>query len=225
MKPEQLQDILKKHAAWLRREVDGERADLQGADLRGADLRGANLQGANLRGADLWSADLWSADLQGADLRGADLWSADLQGADLRGANLQGANLQGADLRGADLWSANLTDTKLPVTSIVPESGPFEAYKKIKSESGADLIVTLYVPRSAQRAGGLTERKCRVSKVKVKRIQTMDGADVTEGFAKHDNTKYTVGAWVRPDSFNPDVREVCTNGIHCFITRREAEEY
>jgi len=65
--------ILQRHAAWLRGEEGGERADLQGADLRGANLRGANLQGANLRGANL-------------------------QGANLRGANLRGANLQGANL-------------------------------------------------------------------------------------------------------------------------------
>ena len=53
-----LDEILKKHAAWLNNEDGGERANLRGADLSGADLS---------------SADLSSADLSGADLRGADL--------------------------------------------------------------------------------------------------------------------------------------------------------
>ena len=47
-----LEEILKKHAMWLRSEEGGERADLREADLRGADLRGANLYEADLRGAE-----------------------------------------------------------------------------------------------------------------------------------------------------------------------------
>jgi hypothetical protein len=70
--------ILQRHAAWLRGEEGGERADLKGAYLQGANLRGADLQGAYLQGANL----------RGADLRGADLQGANLRGADLRGANL-----------------------------------------------------------------------------------------------------------------------------------------
>ena len=51
--PEQLKDILAKHAAWLNNEPGGERANLRYANLRYADLRGANLIGANLSGANL----------------------------------------------------------------------------------------------------------------------------------------------------------------------------
>jgi len=72
-----------------KKEVEKNKADLQGVDLRGADLQGANLLGANLQGADLREANLWGANLWGADLRGVDL-----QGADLREANLQGADLE-----------------------------------------------------------------------------------------------------------------------------------
>ena len=77
----ELDEILARHALWLRNEKEGGRADLRGADLRGADLREANLCGANLREADLREADL--------------------RGANLRGANLDGANLDGANLYGA----------------------------------------------------------------------------------------------------------------------------
>jgi hypothetical protein len=61
MQPEQLKAILDKHAAYLRGDPQGQRADLYGADLYGADLSGANLSGANLSGANLYGANLYGA--------------------------------------------------------------------------------------------------------------------------------------------------------------------
>jgi uncharacterized protein YjbI with pentapeptide repeats len=92
--PEELQTILARHAAWLRNEPEGTRANLPGADLYGANLYGADLSRANLYGANLYGADLSGANLSGANLSGANL-----SGANLSGANLSGANLSGADLR------------------------------------------------------------------------------------------------------------------------------
>ena len=83
MTKEELDEVLKKHNAWLAGETGGEKADLAKADLRGADLRGANLRGVNLREADLYAADLREANLQYADLCGPDLRGADLRGADI----------------------------------------------------------------------------------------------------------------------------------------------
>ena len=74
--PEQLQEILRLHKAWLKDEEECGRANLSYADLRGADLRGAVLRDADLRGADLRDAVLSGADLSGADLIGADLRDA-----------------------------------------------------------------------------------------------------------------------------------------------------
>jgi uncharacterized protein YjbI with pentapeptide repeats len=88
MNADDLKVVLTKHAARLRGEVGGERADLRNANLSGANLSGANLSGANLRGANLSGANLSDADLSGANL----------SGANLRGANLSGANLSDADL-------------------------------------------------------------------------------------------------------------------------------
>ena len=111
-------DILEKHAAWLRGEPEGVKADLSGANLSRADLSGANLSGADLFGADLSGANLSGANLSGADLSGADLPGANLSGAnlswaDLSGANLSGANLSRADLSGADLSRADLSRADL----------------------------------------------------------------------------------------------------------------
>jgi hypothetical protein len=47
----ELDTILTNHKLWIKDNIRGRRADLQGADLRGADLRGAYLVGADLRRA------------------------------------------------------------------------------------------------------------------------------------------------------------------------------
>lgn len=65
--------ILARHAAWLRGEMAGAKANLGGANLHRADLGGADLRGAYLRRADLGGAYLRRANLRGADLRGANL--------------------------------------------------------------------------------------------------------------------------------------------------------
>ena len=151
----------------------------------------------------------------------ADLRNAILSGANLRNAVLSGANLSGAVLSGADLRNANLSQL-----SIVPELGPFYAFKKLSQGE----VATLYVPRSAKRIGGLLGRKCRVSKAKVVKILLADGTEASKeyvGTSKYDaEFKYAIGAWVKPKAdFCDDVREECTSGIHIFITFNEAKNY
>ena len=51
MDPKELQEILRKHHAWLQKETGGERVNLTDADLEGADLTSANLMRAILKGA------------------------------------------------------------------------------------------------------------------------------------------------------------------------------
>jgi uncharacterized protein YjbI with pentapeptide repeats len=108
MTPDEIKDVLEKHAKWLNNEEGGEKADLHGANLSGADLSDADLSGANLIGANLSVAVLCCADLRGANLRGANLIGANLSHADLHSANLSGADLSDADLYGADLRGADL---------------------------------------------------------------------------------------------------------------------
>jgi len=89
--PNEIAEILRKHALWLARDGRGERANFCGDNLSRANLRGANLRGVDLRGANLSEADL----------RRANLSRADLSGANLRGVDLSRANLRGVDLRRA----------------------------------------------------------------------------------------------------------------------------
>ncbi len=138
---------------------------------------------------------------------------ANLTGANLRDADLGGANLGGADLRGADLGAR----------SIVPASGAFEAWKKLSKGH----VAHLHIPADAQRLSALPSRKCRASRVKVLAIYDSFGASCVGPVAgTYDrNTTYTVGQTVEPDRFDDDVRVECSNGIHFFLTRQEAEEY
>ena len=195
--------------------------DLSGANLSYVDLSRANLSYANLNGAVLNGAVLSHADLSRANLSGAVLSHADLSRA-----NLSRADLSGADLRGADLSHAHLShaikgaNTILPHYRIAPEVGSFIAFKKLRN----NVVATLEIPAEAKRTSSLIGRKCRAEFAKVVALSS----DAVVGYAKHQppgTFSYRVGEIVRPDSFDDDVRLECTNGIHFFMTRREAEEY
>ncbi len=240
---DELDVFLRKHKLWLQNDSEGERAylrdaDLRGAhlgnaDLRGADLRGVNLSNAYLRDADLRGADLLGADLSNADLRGADLLGADLSNADLRGAYLCGANLSNAYLYGADLSSAYLYGADLSSAYLCgaknifcpincPEEGEFIGFKK-----AGRYIVKLKITDDAKRCSS-TERKCRCSKALVLSIETIDGKnDGTMKVPSNYDSKfvYRVGQPVEVENFCDDRWKECSEGIHFFITRKEAEDY
>lgn len=114
--PEDLQQILEKHRAWVyssgaegSERERGEQADLSWTDLSALNLYGACLYGANLQGANLRDTDLRTADLREANLKHAVLLNTKLQEADLRNADLSEANaLLERQLAGADLSSVTL---------------------------------------------------------------------------------------------------------------------
>ena len=197
MKQEELNKIVENHKHWLEEDVDG------WEDMK-ADLRGANLSEANLSEADLGEADLGKADL--------------------RGANLRGANLRGAK----NLDSVTYNEQTSFFALQCPETGAFIAWKKaIVAGQGGACIVELLVPSDAKRSSA-TSRKCRVSKAKVLSIKSIDGKeDFEKAVAQYDNSfVYEVGKFVEPkNGFGEDRWVECDAGIHCFITRREAELY
>ena len=150
--------------------------------------------------------------LRGANLRGANLSEADLSRAYLRGASLSEADLRGASLSEADL----------PDFSICPEEGSFVAFKFLKS----GLIAKLKIPSQAKRTSSLVGRKCRAEFAKIITITDRGGNKHQEGVSKHNsNFIYRIGEIVKPDSYDPDIRIECSNGIHFFMTRKEAENY
>ena len=62
MTPRELVDILRKHERYVRRQLDGARADLRGQDLSGLRLPGLKLQDASLAGIDLHGSDVSQGD-------------------------------------------------------------------------------------------------------------------------------------------------------------------
>jgi hypothetical protein len=115
----------------------------------------------------------------------------------------------------ANLVDANLEDAALPNFQIVPTEGAFIAYKKVDS----DCIIKIEIPEDAQRTSSLIGRKCRASHVKV---LEGSGHSLTH---KHKSIYYLKGETVYADSFNADIRVECTNGIHFFMTEKEAQEW
>lgn len=53
MTQQEVDEMCKKHEAWLENRADGARADFSGASLKGLSLKNADLRFANLEGADL----------------------------------------------------------------------------------------------------------------------------------------------------------------------------
>ena len=214
-----IKDILDKHAAWLRGEPEGVKAD----------LTGANLSWANLSGADLSGADLSGADLSGANLSGAKLLRTNLSGANLTEANLFEANLSWADLSGANLskvlnidtlsWDSNTTFYPLQC----PETGTYTAYKKANN-----LIVELEIPYDALRSSA-TSRKCRASKAKVISITDLAGRPagdrVLSDYAYSPKIEYIVGQTIEIPNFDTNRWHECAPGIHHYITREEAVKH
>jgi len=153
--------------------------------------------------------------LQNADLRWAKLEGANLQWAKLEGAKFRGAYLQGANLRGAYLRGAYLQDAYLPHFRITPEYGSFYAWKKTTKG-----VIKIYIPADGKRTNSLIGRKCRASKVKVISGPGCGGKSPTQM-----HLVYNKGETIHAEKFDDDIRTECANGIHFFMTKKEAEEW
>ena len=150
-----------------------------------------------------------------ADLSGANLSGANLSGADLSGADLSRAYLSGADLSGADLSRAKDAEFAIASTRILPD-GDLIGWKKCKN----NIIVKLRIPEAAKRSHAFG-RKCRAEYADV--IEVIGGE---VGYAQHDGkTKYKTGQRVTPDKWCENWQDECSNGIHFYITRLEAEAH
>jgi hypothetical protein len=97
-----------------------------------------------------------------------------------------------------------------------PEEGSFVAFKIAQGK-----IIKLLVPSSAKRSSSTT-RKIRVSKAKV--IDISEG--LTEIKSDYDSDfVYRVGKTVEVKDFDEERWNECSRGIHCFLTRQEAETW
>lgn len=214
MTKEKLNKIIVEHGKWLAG-GRGEQANLAEANLTGADLSGADLSRADLYRANLSRANLSNAYLSRANLFGANLAGTVLVGTVLAGADLTSAYLSGAYLSGAELTGAKLDAIQLARLSIVPETGAFEGWKKVRTENGT-AIVRLLIPADAPRSNA-NGRKCRSGWAVVLEGEGVSGYD--------EKTVYSPGLTVRAHAWCTDRWNECAGGIHFFLTRAEAEAY
>ena len=126
------------------------------------------------------------------------------------------------------LIEGNTGDECFSAPSIVPECGSFIGWKKcfVSASNKTPVIVKLEILEDSKRSSG-TERKCRCEKAKVISITSIDGEtsyDVAYSFFDL-LFAYRVGDIVKSDSFNDNKFATCSNGIHFFLTRQEAEDY
>jgi hypothetical protein len=56
-------------------------------------------------------------------------------------------------------------------------------------------------------------------------VVSITGTDALSVTGGHRNDTYTTGEMFIPDGYNDDIRIECAQGVHFFITRKEAEEY
>ena len=131
-------------------------------------------------------------------------------------ANLSGANLVGADLGGANLVGATGSDLALAMGMHIPPEGPFWGWKKCRG----GVIVKLLIPAEANRSHG-ADRKCRCEFADV-----LDVIGAETGESDHaPRITYRAGERVTPDAWDENRWDTCSNGIHFFLTRLEAENY
>ena len=157
---------------------------------------------------------------RGAYLRGAYLRGAYLRGADLRGADLSGADLRGADLSGADLRGAK--DIHYPLAC--PSDGDFVGWKKLTTQDFDAYLVKMRIPAEAKRSSATTN-KCRCEFAEVLAIEPINNAPQVHTIyhnAYGHTTTYTVGQIVRPDKWDENRWNECSNGIHFFCDREAA---
>jgi hypothetical protein len=140
------------------------------------------------------------------------------------------------DLIGTKIINSNIGAFRcknIALEQIVPETGSFIGWKQVnvyKSNNGheefiAKGIVKLYIPANAKRIS--SGRKCRCDKAKVLKIYNPYHTDECFNTAKsmyNDDFEYKVGEYVYADDFDEECNE-CSNGIHFFLSEREAMAY
>lgn len=146
--------------------------------------------------------------------------------ADLTNVNMYEADFTNADFVRCKLDNIRYDECTCGIALACPEKGSFTAFKKAKLYNDNNCIVELQVPADALRSSATT-RKCRVSKAKVVAVYTMDGKSIKQN-AYSTQTRsfvYKIGKIVEVKNFDKNRWNECSTGIHCFITKREAEQY
>ena len=122
-------------------------------------------------------------------------------------------------------YGASIGEKELvPAVDLPPVGYPVHGWKKLAD----NCIAEIEVPAEAQRVCGIDGGlKCRAEYVKVLAIFAPNNSPKSKAKGAYSGTPtiYEVGAIVKPDSYDPDPSKSCANGIHFFVSRREAVAY
>ena len=102
----------------------------------------------------------------------------------------------------------------------MPCEGSIIGWKKARAPDGSDCIVKLRIPEDAKRSNA-SGRKCRAEYADV--LEVIGAEYAISG--RDESVKYIPGQRVTPDSYDLNRWNECSNGIHFFITREEAEAW
>ena len=117
-------------------------------------------------------------------------------------------------------------------------SEPLIVYKKVEGfiypeYSSGFYVLELELPKGAIVFSN-QQRKCRTNTAKVLRVLTLQLEDVSPSFKSKESRlnslydksfTYELGKTYTIDNFDLRNYEVCSNGIHCFLSPNEAAEY
>lgn len=221
-------------------------AFLIGSDLRFVKAREAIFDESSLIGALLNNSDFSKADFGGASIRGTSFCTSNLTCASFIDATIVGANFLQANMMNANFDGATIDQVKfctdisvarnLPfIPQVCPESGSFIARKGGLTEGhdsdnthySDQVVIKLEIPEDAKRSSG-EGRKCRCSKAKVLEIRSITEPDKTyeSAYSAYDlEFNYKVGEIITPDSYDENRWNICSNGLHFFMSREEAIMY
>lgn len=183
--------------------------------------RGDAARHVDFRGADM-PYDLRYVKADDCDFRSVSFHSRNLYGSVFTRCDFSGANFKGANLQAVTFVDCQIDPKTEALTSIVPATGSFEAWKK----GGGGEIIRLRIPADAKRVGGYA-RKCRASRATVLEIVDAFGRRQTRCMSWWQPVfEYVVGATVEcQEPFDPNPIEWCASGIHFYMSRAEAEAH
>lgn len=171
-------------------------------------------------------ASFYNCNFKNACCCGAIFRNTAFYDADLTNVNMYEADFTNADFVRCKLDNIRYDECTCGIALACPEKGSFTAFKKAKLYNDNNCIVELQVPADALRSSATT-RKCRVSKAKVVAVYTMDGKSIKQNAYSIQTRSfvYKIGKIVEVKNFDKNRWNECSTGIHCFITKREAEQY
>lgn len=198
--------------------------DFSKADFRGADLSGATFVECNFVGTDFRRANLSEAKFEQCVFRSVKFGETNFEGAEFKGLDCVSDDtiffhLLKNELRFERYLMRGLCYIDHIVKRVFPKED-FYGYKKLYCGE----IAKLLIPARGKNIV-YPGHKCRCDSAYV--VSISDSVrDVEFGCSKTNRSfVYRVGEWAVPDRFEENPVVECSNGIHFFLTREEAEAY